>query len=179
MLYNYDNQNTTYCKCQCECGNTIITKRQSLLTGNTKSCGCSHSPSLINQRFGRLVVLNEVINNTSQRKWQCKCDCGAQVILTSHQLTSGHTKSCGCLRSEKNSFCEMLIAQILSDHNIDYEKEKTFDECKGVKNKKLRFDYYLPRYHTCIEYDGEQHYKPIAFFRRTSAFQHSAAERSY
>lgn len=27
-------------KCQCECGNTMITLRQSLVSGNTKSCGC-------------------------------------------------------------------------------------------------------------------------------------------
>lgn len=34
-------------------------------------------------------------------------------------------------------------------------------ECKN--NRSLPFDFYLPEYNTCIEYDGEQHFYPIDF----------------
>jgi len=27
----------------------------------------------------------------------------------------------------------------------------------------LPFDFYLPKYNTCIEYDGEQHFQPVQF----------------
>ena len=55
--------------------------------------------SLIGQRFGRLTV----IEKTNERKnkyivYFCKCDCGNITKNDTYSLTSGHTKSCGCLR---------------------------------------------------------------------------------
>ena len=29
--------------------------------------------------------------------WECICDCGNRSVVSTNQLTSGHTKSCGCL----------------------------------------------------------------------------------
>lgn len=38
--------------------------------------------------------------------------------------------------------------------------EYTFKNCVNPKtNNVLFFDFYLPDYNICIEYDGEQHYK--------------------
>lgn len=50
---------------------------------------------LAGKRFGKLIV--EGWNQDTQ-KWSCKCDCGKTTEVTSNKLTSGHTKSCGCLR---------------------------------------------------------------------------------
>lgn len=36
------NKKHTFWKCKCECGNEIITSSNHLLTGHTRSCGCSH-----------------------------------------------------------------------------------------------------------------------------------------
>ena len=33
----------------------------------------------------------------------------------------------------------------------------------GVDNRKLRFDFYIPSQNVLIEYDGEQHYRPVTF----------------
>jgi len=30
--------------------------------------------------------------------------------------------------------------------------------------RKLSFDFYLSDYNMCIEFDGEQHFKPVAYF---------------
>ena len=57
---------------------------------------------------------------------------------------------------------ENKIKNILDQINITYEIQKTFDDCKNTK--KLRFDFYLPKYNVLIEYDGMQHFKPIKFF---------------
>lgn len=56
---------------------------------------------LVNQRFGRLVV----VAKTDKRQgheiiWQCLCDCGNTVFAAGGNLKSGHTKSCGCLRKD-------------------------------------------------------------------------------
>lgn len=79
-------------------------------------------------------------------------------------MTSGNTQSCGCLRNESVSKFEIFISDILSKSHILFYKEYGFNDCKGVGNKKLRFDFYLPDYNTLIEYDGEQHFKPIEYF---------------
>ena len=51
----------------------------------------------------------------------------------------------------------ILIENILDKYNIEYEIEKRFNDCKF--KKPLPFDFYLPKYNTCIEYDGEQHFR--------------------
>jgi len=51
---------------------------------------------------------------------------------------------------------------------IKYETQKTFDGCKH-KNK-LKFDFYLPDYNTCIEYDGKQHFFIYERFGGISGF---------
>ena len=163
MLYNYkDNQ--TYCKCKCDCENEAIIRTSGLITGNTTSCGCIHSPDLIGRKFGRLTVIKELECHTPQRRWLCQCECGGTTEANSYTLTSGHTQSCGCLRSETVSKYEVFISNILNDNNIYYHREFGFDDCKGVGNKKLRFDFYLPQYNTLIEYDGEQHFKAVKYF---------------
>ena len=45
--------------------------------------------------------------------------------------------------------------------NILFEKQKRFSDCRD-KNP-LPFDFYLPEYNMCIEYDGRQHFEPVNF----------------
>jgi hypothetical protein len=52
---------------------------------------------------------------------------------------------------------ELTIEKYLNENNIEYEKQKTFPDCLGKKNKKLRFDFYLVKQNVCIEFDGSQH----------------------
>lgn len=54
-------------------------------------------PSLIGQRFGRLVVIDQAASTPSgKRRWKCQCDCGNQSVVFSSNLTRGTTVSCGC-----------------------------------------------------------------------------------
>lgn len=57
------------------------------------------------------------------------------------------------------------VEHILRKLDIIYEKEKTFDDLK-FKNK-LRFDFYLPKLQTLIEFQGRQHYQYIEYFHKT------------
>lgn len=52
--------------------------------------------SIIGQRFGRLVVVNLKVDG-KRSLWTCRCDCGGQRTTRRDALTSGATKSCGCL----------------------------------------------------------------------------------
>lgn len=59
-------------------------------------------PTLIGQRFGRLVVIEKAPSLKSSRgkRWLCKCDCGNTTIVTQYTLRAGTTRSCGCLLRE-------------------------------------------------------------------------------
>lgn len=66
---------------------------------------------LTGMKFGRLTVIARAENyisptgdKTSQKtRWLCKCDCGNpnKITVVSYSLTSGKTKSCGCIAKEK------------------------------------------------------------------------------
>lgn len=56
--------------------------------------------NLTGYKFGRLTVVSESASIKGQTMWKCLCDCGNHVIVQTSKLTTGHTKSCGCLCKE-------------------------------------------------------------------------------
>lgn len=74
-----------------------------------------------------------------------------------HQSPDNHvSKKSGCpiCRSSKG---EIKIRKILTDRNISFIEQYRFSDCRN--KLPLPFDFYLPNFNTCIEYDGEQHFK--------------------
>lgn len=55
---------------------------------------------LTGQRFGRLVVMERAENKGNAVTWLCKCDCGAETLVSGKDLRRGHTQSCGCFHRE-------------------------------------------------------------------------------
>jgi hypothetical protein len=65
--------------------------------------------NLTGQRFVRLVVTSQAESNKhGHTKWNCKCDCGNEVIAYASDLKRGGRPSCGCLKSEKISALRRL-----------------------------------------------------------------------
>ena len=62
----------------------------------------------------------------------------------------------------KSSKGEKMIQLTLEKNNIKYIKEYIFDDCKFKSH--LRFDFYLPKYNICIEYDGIQHFEIVDYW---------------
>lgn len=60
--------------------------------------------NLLNQRFGRLVVIAPAENKGKHTRWLCRCDCGNEYIALTDSLRAGTCQSCGCLRSENLIF---------------------------------------------------------------------------
>lgn len=57
--------------------------------------------SLVNQRFGRLVVLERAGSHpTRGATWKCECDCGSTTVVPTWWLKTGRTKSCGCYKKD-------------------------------------------------------------------------------
>ena len=74
----------------------------------------------------------------------------------------------GCPRCGESKG-ELEIRKFLESNNIYFEKEKTFEDC--VNLGRLRFDFWLPEYNTCIEFDGLQHFKPVKQFGGLEEFK--------
>lgn len=69
----------------------------------------------------------------------------------------------GCAKC-KESKGEKYVANLLNILQIDFERQKKYDDCKGESKKfckKLPYDFYLPVYNILIEYDGRQHFEPV------------------
>ena len=56
---------------------------------------------------------------------------------------------------------EKAISLFLSRHGIQFEQFYKFDDCRH--QRPLPFDFFLPDYNLCIEFDGKQHFEPISF----------------
>ncbi|WP_317854728.1 zinc-ribbon domain-containing protein [Chakrabartyella piscis] len=54
---------------------------------------------LTGQVFGRLTVLSYAGVN-KETLWRCRCECGKEIVIVQNSLTSGKTRSCGCLRDD-------------------------------------------------------------------------------
>lgn len=149
-------------KCQCDCGTIFITGGNGLRSGKCTSCGCyckeriqeTHKIDMIGEKFGKLTVLEEVPKQGRRIRYKCRCECGNITTVIGEDLRSGHTKSCGCLKSKG----EDLISQLLRNNNILFETEKTFDNCRFPDtNYHARFDFWVNNSYL-IEFDGVQHF---------------------
>ena len=83
------------------------------------------------QKFGRLTLIERVENNKfNQVQWKCRCDCGKEVIVKAYSLTTGQTKSCGCLKKEQNY---INIAKV--KHNVT--NTRLYNIWRGMKSRRL------------------------------------------
>lgn len=82
--------------------------------------------NLLNQRFGRLVVVEELPKQKRNPFWKCKCDCGNYSCCTSGNLKSGKIVSCGCLKLEK-------LLQRSTTHNQRHTH--LYEVWKGIRQR--------------------------------------------
>lgn len=95
-------------QCRCDCGQVLAIRSNNLRPRNSRSCGCRkhgtnrRCANLVGRVFGRLLVIERDAGKKARTYWICNCDCGAVRSVWSAHLLRGHTRSCGCLASEKS-----------------------------------------------------------------------------
>ena len=75
----------------------------------------------------------------------------------------------GCPKC-RESKGERIIRVWLEDHDIEYVKEYSFSDCVNIKP--LHFDFYLPAYNMCIEFDGLQHFIEDDFYTKVNKLEY-------
>ena len=90
--------------------------------------------------------------------FKCKtCGCEWETFVTSVLYGRG-CPHCKISKGEKR------IKIYLEKMGLKYEYQFAFLDCCNIKP--LPFDFYLPEYNTCIEYDGVQHFEPTRFNKK-------------
>jgi hypothetical protein len=86
------------------------------------------------QRFGRLIVIQRMNSDKHRNsRWLCQCKCENEIIVRTHSLASGKTKSCGCLAREKT-------IQRLTKHGHS-QNDKTYKSWQYMKARCTNPDY--------------------------------------
>lgn len=91
--------NNTTSVYKCFCGTLFEAKNYIMISGAKKSCGCLTRPNLLSKSFGKLFVIrkSEQLDSSKGILWECVCNCGKIVFVSTNSLLSNNTKSCGCL----------------------------------------------------------------------------------
>lgn len=89
-------------------------------------------------------------------KYRCKIH-NINLETTSKLLFMGHNGCPQCNHSKG----ENTISKYLNDLHINSISQYKFSDCTDINP--LPFDFYLPDYNLCIEYDGIQHFEPVDF----------------
>jgi hypothetical protein len=84
------------------------------------------------------------------------CKVHGDFKQNAHNFLQGH----GC-QICMTSYGELAIRNWLFENKINFAMQYKFKELRAKRC--LRFDFYIPDINTLIEYDGEQHYRPVQF----------------
>lgn len=61
---------------------------------------------------------------------------------------------------------EQKVAEVLDKYKINFIREHSFADLVSNKNKRLRFDFFIPDYNLIIEVQGHHHYNPVNKYNR-------------
>jgi len=154
-------------KCRCIKHNVISTKSmQDILNGRgCYLCGLeklsAHNYLTLDEfslKVTRLVPNISVLEYHGMKnnvKLQCKL-CGFIYLShASHMVKKGKS----CPKCSRFYWGEKQISNLLDKWGYQFETQKKYQDCKD--KRPLPFDFYLPEYNTLIEFDGEQHFRPV------------------
>lgn len=182
------NKKRYYWLCVCDCGNDIACRMDCLQNKHIQSCGCMTiegvyrksqyvAEQMIGKRFGKLIVDKFIRYKIGRRgigkaMFRCLCDCGNVADVAGNALNTGLTLSCGCLT---RSIGEENIEKILQDNKIRFKPEYVFSDLISERDGYPRYDFAILNDANTpvrlIEFDGEQHTKPINAFGGQEYFE--------
>lgn len=167
LLSTYEtNKSLLELKC-IKCGGTFNASWASLQVGDKK---CLHGKVIKKYTFeevqrvikskGGTVLDTEYFGRFKRIKIQCDT-CNYMwsplfdSVLTNHWCPE-------CSRGKSQKFLSKIISEIFQDKTI-VQGFKKFEWLKTSKGGKQELDIWVPELKLAIEYDGEQHFRPVCF----------------
>lgn len=168
-------------------------KQRGVLDNLIRGYGCQYCAYESNREKIRLTsnFVSEYISNINNNELlnpdeysgihdlNLKIRCGqcGNIFTTSFaNYKHGINRCSQCVKSY--SVGEKQIQKILEENGVAYEHEKRFENCKDKRS--LPFDFYLPDYNICIEFDGRHHFEPVYGDERYSiTVKHDLIKNNY
>lgn len=97
---------------------------------------------------------NYTVGSNEKAYWVCSICNFEWTARISHRVNGVGCPRCCMSKGEKRIESWLLSNKILFER--EYNK---FADCKNINV--LSFDFYIPKYNLCIEYNGEQHYNKM------------------
>lgn len=114
----------------------------------------------VDERYpGKYNIIDDYINARTPILVE-NLECGHKYMISPDNLLRG--KGCPKCGIRHSSYMQ-IVEDYLDNHGIQYVKEKRFDDCVNVRP--LPFDYYIESMNTCIEVDGEFHYRVNSVYK--------------
>nr|DAW53587.1 MAG TPA: restriction enzyme [Caudoviricetes sp.] len=146
------------CGTKCKTSYSWLTNKD--VSKRTKGCIKCHTSRLAKSKFSTkeelqkkcpdIEILGEYVDSYTPIEYRCRC--GEIHKSKPQHLTQG--KRCGHCKRYTG---EEVIKDFLNSNSISYIKQYRFKDCRD--KLPLPFDFYLPDYNMCIEYDGLQHFE--------------------
>lgn len=155
---------TVKIKCRCVKHNVEVNKTmQEILKGQgCYYCGLeklSHESFLSIDEYqtnvhikNKNVTVLEYNGMKSNAKFRCN-KCGHIWESCASSMTQNGKQ---CPNCERYYTGEKSISLLLNKWGISFKEQHRFQDC--IDKRPLPFDFYLPDYNACIEFDGKQHY---------------------
>jgi predicted Zn-ribbon and HTH transcriptional regulator len=161
IYVNNSTKVTIICK---TCGHIFEQKPVEHIHGKHGCPKCAHKVFNLEELINEFNLIHNF--KYSYQKFEYK---GSQVksIITcpihgDFLQTPGNHHYNGC-PSCKESIGEKKIAAFLIRNNIEFIREKRFEDCRG-KKQTMPFDFYLPDLNLLVEFQGVQHFEAIEWF---------------
>ena len=175
-------------KLQCECGNIFYQSFAYIKDKirENKQILCLQCTKIITDDSFRLTeneINNKILKHFGYQKYKIydmntytnrrekalfiHNECGHIFKASLNDIINGRKLCPNC--ETKYSSGATKIFKYLKNNKIQFETEKTFKDCRN--KSLLRFDFYLNKYNTLIEFDGQQHFRPVDFFNGEEGFR--------
>ena len=167
---DYYNINTKNLKIRCGlCGTEYISTLANIKNSSNACPKCSNRVCVklsTEDVFMRVSAINnnkllnpEEYTGVFDKNLKIKCGSCGNIFMTSLGLLessySGKCKKCSPI-----SVGEDIIAKILNKYSVIYTRQEHFHgDCRDINP--LPFDFYIPEYNYCCEFDGLHHMEPI------------------
>lgn len=90
-------------------------------------------------RFTRLVAIERIQSLNSRAMWRCRCDCGSETVVRGTALTTGNSRSCGCLVRDSMAAIGRSNATHGQSGTVEYNSwSAMLDRCYDKKNNRYR-----------------------------------------
>jgi hypothetical protein len=109
-----DGKKRLYVRCKCVCNRKQYVRKDDLLSGKSKSCGCSRSLKIYKlegKKFNLWTILKIKDVRDGHRFVTCQCDCGNTKDVRLTAVKFGRSKGCGCTKKVGRVLLDDIVGE--------------------------------------------------------------------